>query len=53
MNKVIIPRREFLKKSALVSTALFFAVIPTNSFSFKKIVISNLVVMQLLMKQDL
>ncbi|MCT7909949.1 NAD(P)-dependent alcohol dehydrogenase [Arcobacter lacus] len=30
------PRREFLKKSALVSTALFFAVNPTNSFSFQK-----------------
>ncbi|MFX4218495.1 NAD(P)-dependent alcohol dehydrogenase [Aliarcobacter butzleri] len=36
MNKDNNTRREFLKKSALVSTALFFAVNPTNSFSFQK-----------------
>ena len=36
MNKDNNTKREFLKKSALVSTALFFAVNPTNSFSFQK-----------------
>lgn len=36
MNKKNNTRREFLKKSALFSTALFFSINPTNSFSFQK-----------------